>query len=138
MTTIHWVHAGPDALFGLNHLQGCDATVRVWTREGRLAGIPAEMQHPMDMEQLWEAVHPGDIILAPRPTDLAVARLLSSRKAKAVTTMMGVAGRPAAASRRRISSITVNPSMSGSWMSMITASNREASSRSRAWAPVWA
>ena len=41
MTTIHWVHAGPDALFGLNHLQGCDATVRVWTREGRLAGTLA-------------------------------------------------------------------------------------------------
>ena len=81
MTTIHWVHAGADALFGLAHLLGTDAAVQVWTRDERLAGIPAEMQHPMDMEQLWEAVHPGDIVVAPRPTDLAVARLAMERGA---------------------------------------------------------
>ncbi|NHF72969.1 saccharopine dehydrogenase C-terminal domain-containing protein [Paracoccus xiamenensis] len=81
MTTIHWVHAGPDALFGLGHLKDVAATVQVWTREGRLDGIPAEIQHPMDMEQLWQAVNPGDIILAPRPTDLAVAQLAMGRGA---------------------------------------------------------
>ena len=81
MTTIHWVHAGADALFGLAHLDGVDANVQVWTRERRLDGIPAEMQHPMDMEQLWEAVRPGDIVVAPRPTDLAVAKLAMERGA---------------------------------------------------------
>ncbi|MBA4490974.1 saccharopine dehydrogenase C-terminal domain-containing protein [Paracoccus sp. S1E-3] len=81
MTTIHWVHAGADALFGLAHLQNIDVAAQVWTREGRLPGIPAEMQHPMDMEQLWEAVQPGDIVVAPRPTEFAVARLAMERGA---------------------------------------------------------
>ncbi len=81
MTTIHWVHAGADALFGLAHLRGTDAAVQVWTRDGRLDGIPAENQHPMDMEQLWQAVQPGDIVVAPRPTDLAVAQLAMERGA---------------------------------------------------------
>lgn len=80
MTTIHWVHAGADAQFGLRHLLRRNMSPRIWTRGGEaLAGIPADLQQPMDMDALAQAVMPGDIIVAPRPTDLAVARLAMDR-----------------------------------------------------------
>lgn len=81
MVTVHWVHAGEDALFGLRHLQQTDAALRIWTRGGELAGIPSDHQQVMDPEALWQAIRPGDIVVAPRPTDLAVARLAMDRGA---------------------------------------------------------
>ncbi|MFD1795085.1 hypothetical protein FQV27_14585 [Paracoccus aurantiacus] len=83
MTMIHWVQAGTDALFGLQRLirkQGKD--VRVWTRDGiSLDGISADIQQPYDHDRLSDAVQPGDVIVAPRPTEIAIARLAMDRGA---------------------------------------------------------
>ncbi|WBU63882.1 saccharopine dehydrogenase C-terminal domain-containing protein [Paracoccus aerodenitrificans] len=82
MTTTHWVHAGVDALFGINKLIGDGTDLRVWTRDDPpLAGVSPELQRRYEPEALWKAVEPGDIIIAPRPTDLAVARLAMDRGA---------------------------------------------------------
>lgn len=83
MTTIHWVHAGPDALFGLQRLiRGAPAQLRIWTRDPEpLARIDPDLQQPYDPEALWQAIQPGDVIVAPRPTELAVARLAMERGA---------------------------------------------------------
>ncbi|MDO5642632.1 MAG: saccharopine dehydrogenase C-terminal domain-containing protein [Paracoccus sp. (in: a-proteobacteria)] len=83
MTTIHWVHAGIDACFGLNRLIHDRAgALRVWTRSAApLDGIAPEIQQPYAPEALWDAVAPGDVIVAPRPTDLAVAQLALERGA---------------------------------------------------------
>ncbi|WBU60059.1 saccharopine dehydrogenase C-terminal domain-containing protein [Paracoccus albus] len=83
MTTIHWVQAGTDALFGLNRLIRDDAAdIRVWTRDGQtLDKVAPEIQRAYDPEALWAAVKPGDIIVAPRPTELAIARLAMERGA---------------------------------------------------------
>lgn len=81
MVTIHWVHAGTDALFGLRHLQEAGADLQVWTREGVLAGVAPDIQQAMDLDALRQAVRPGDIVVAPRPTDLAVAQVAMDRGA---------------------------------------------------------
>lgn len=81
MATVHWVHAGEDALFGLRHLQNGGADLRIWTRDGGLDGMAAALQQPMQLDALSQAVRPGDIVVAPRPTDLAVAQLAMDRGA---------------------------------------------------------
>lgn len=82
MPRIHWVHCGPDAVFGLRHLQDRDLQPVVWTAEGvYLEALPASQQRPHDPDALRQDVQQGDIIVAPRPTDLAVARLAMERGA---------------------------------------------------------
>lgn len=81
MVTIHWVHAGTDALFGLRHMQDAGADLQVWTRGGVLAGVAPDIQQAMDLDALRKAVRPGDIVVAPRPTDLAVAQVAMDRGA---------------------------------------------------------
>lgn len=81
MVTIHWVHAGTDALFGLRHMQDAGADLQVWTREGVLAGVAPDIQQAMDLDALRQAVRAGDIVVAPRPTDLAVAQVAMDRGA---------------------------------------------------------
>lgn len=83
MTTIHWVQAGPDALFGLQRLireEPCE--IRVWTRKAEpLDGIDPNIQQVFEPEALWNAVSPGDVIVAPRPTEIAIAKLAMDRGA---------------------------------------------------------
>lgn len=81
MVTIHWVHAGIDALYGLRRLLDGGASLQVWTRDGALAGVAPEIQQVMDLDALRQAVRPGDIVVAPRPTDLAVAQVAMDRGA---------------------------------------------------------
>lgn len=83
MTTIHWVQAGPDALFGLQRLiREKPAKIAVWTRDAAvLDGVDPEIQAAYDAEALWQAVQPGDVIVAPRPTEVAIARLAMERGA---------------------------------------------------------
>lgn len=81
MVTIHWVHAGIDALHGLRRLLDGGASLQVWTRDGALAGVAPEIQQVMDLDALRQAVRPGDIVVAPRPTDLAVAQVAMDRGA---------------------------------------------------------
>ena len=66
MTTIHWVQAGPDALFGLQRLIRAEpAKIAVWTRDGQiLDGINPDIQGAFDLEALVGAVQPGDVIVA--------------------------------------------------------------------------
>ena len=79
--TTHWVNAGEDALSGLHRLAP-QGDLRIWTRGAEpLPGLDPELQRPYDPEALWQAVRPGDIIVAARPTDLAVARLAMDRGA---------------------------------------------------------
>lgn len=83
MTTIHWVQAGPDALFGLQRLIRKEpGRIRVWTRDGQLLeGIDAGIQTGFDLDALGAAIQPGDVIVAPRPTEVAIARLAMARGA---------------------------------------------------------
>ena len=83
MTTIHWVQAGPDALFGLQRLiREQPAKIAIWTRDGQvLDGIDPDIQGAFDPAALRNAVQPDDVIVAPRPTEIAIARLAMDRGA---------------------------------------------------------
>ncbi|SDD44778.1 saccharopine dehydrogenase (NADP+, L-glutamate forming) [Paracoccus isoporae] len=76
MSRIHWVHCGPDAVFGLRHLQQRGIEPMVWTAHGVSPDeIPAGQQRPYEAAALKAELARGDIIVAPRPTDLEVARI---------------------------------------------------------------
>ncbi len=79
MGRIHWVHAGADALFGLRYLLGLGIEPLIWTRGGDpVEGFADALQSPASEEALRQALTPGDIVIMPRPTDLAIARIFQT------------------------------------------------------------
>lgn len=75
--TIHWVHAGPDALFGLKRIvKKHRHNLCIWTDSSHLlAEIDPTFQQPYNFEAFMNALRIGDVIVAPRLTDLTLVRL---------------------------------------------------------------